>query len=344
MICVFPSAALTENQYASNNNNTNISLNDKNVIQVNAAYYSVTIKQKVKAYRKIRTKVKVRVKVWYKYKGKWRSTYKYRYSYRYVYKPYYKYIYKNYKVRNIPPKECKKATKNAQSSNARIKALAKSLTPATKNVSVPNPNPKPTAPEHVENPDPVSEPSSEPQIADFNGNETAYQEAHDTWNETNVSYSSYLKAKQKYNQYLQDYASYQQKLSQYKENITVTKKLTTLEKATNIFNWVRDYVNYSFYYNTRRGAVGTLRDRKGNCVDLSHLIVALSRAAGIPARYVHANCKFSSGWCGHVWAQLFVNGKWICADASNNINDFGVIRNWNTKNDILKGVYSSLPF
>jgi len=344
MICVFPSAALTENQYASNNNNTNISLNDKNVIQVNAAYYSVTIKQKVKAYRKIRTKVKVRVKVWYKYKGKWRSTYKYRYSYRYVYKPYYKYIYKNYKVRNIPPKECKKATKNAQSSNARIKALAKSLTPATKNVSVPNPNPKPTAPEHVENPDPVSEPSSEPQIADFNGNETAYQEAHDTWNETNVSYSSYLKAKQKYNQYLQDYASYQQKLSKYKENITVTKKLTTLEKATNIFNWVRDYVNYSFYYNTRRGAVGTLRDRKGNCVDLSHLIVALSRAAGIPARYVHANCKFSSGWCGHVWAQLFVNGKWICADASNNINDFGVIRNWNTKNDILKGVYSSLPF
>ncbi|MEL7671390.1 transglutaminase family protein [Methanobacterium sp.] len=343
MICVFPSAALTENQFSSNGSINTISNEYKSILQVNAAYL-VTIKKKVKVYYKIKVPVKSKVKVWYKYRGKWKYTYKYKYSYRYAYKYYYKYVYKTYKVRNIPPSECKKATKNAQSRDARIKALAKSLTPATKNVSVPNPNPKPTAPEHVENPDPVSEPGIEPQIADFSGNETAYQEARDAWNETNVSYNSYLKAKQKYNQYLQDYASYQQKLSQYKENITVTKKLTTLEKATNIFNWVRDYVNYSFYYNTRRGAVGTLRDRKGNCVDLSHLIVALSRAAGIPARYVHANCKFSSGWCGHVWAQLFVNGKWICADASNNINDFGVIRNWNTKNDILKGIYSSLPF
>ena len=344
MICVFPSAALTENQYASNSNNTNIGLNDKNVIQVNAAYYSVTIKQKVKAYRKIRTKVKVRVKVRYKYKGKWRSTYKYRYSYRYVYKPYYKYVYKTYKVRNVPPEECKTATKNAQSNDAQIKSLAKSLTPTTENVTVSNPNPKPTTPALVENPCPVSEPGSEPQITDFNGNETAYQEAWNAWNETNTSYNNYLKAKQSYDQYLTDYAYYGQKLSQYDEKITVTKKLTTLEKATNIFNWVRDCVNYSFYYNTKRGAIGTLNSRIGNCVDLSHLIVALSRAAGIPARYVHANCKFSSGWCGHVWAQLFVNGKWINADASNNINDFGVIRNWNTKNDILEGVYSSLPF
>ncbi len=343
MICVFPSAALTENQYASNNN-TNIGLNDENVILVNAAYYSVTIKQKVKAYHKIRTKVKVRVKVWYKYRGKWRSTYKYRYSYRYVYKPYYKYIYKNYKVRNIPPSECKKATKNAQSTDSRIKTLAKSLTPLTKNVTVPNPEPKPKAPLPVENPTPVAEPGSEPQLAYFDGNETAYQEAMHTWNDTNKSYNAYLKAKQKYDQYLTDYASYKQKLGQYKENITVTKKLTTLEKATNIFNWVRDCVNYSFYYNTKRGAIGTLKSRMGNCVDLSHLMVALSRAVGIPARYVHAECKFSSGWCGHVWAQLFVNGKWINADASNNINDFGIIRNWNTKNDVLKGVYSSLPF
>jgi transglutaminase-like putative cysteine protease len=340
MICIFPSTALAENQSASNNN-INISLSgNTNVLHANAAYL-VTVKKKVKVYYKVRIKVRSKVKVWYKYHGKWR--YKYKYHYRYVYKYHYKYVYKTYKVKTSL-KKYKVSTANAQSTDPQIKALAKSLTPLTINVTVPNSSPKPTAPTHVENPTPVTKPGNEPQISDFNWDETAYQDAQSAWNETNKSYNAYLTAKQKYDQYLLDYTNYKQKLSQYKENITVTKKLTTLEKATNIFNWVRDYVNYSFYYNTKRGAVGTLKDRLGNCVDLSHLMVALSRAAGIPARYVHANCKFSSGWCGHVWAQLFVNGKWISADASNNINDFGVIRNWNTKKYILEGIYSSLPF
>ena len=343
IICAFPSGALTETPFKSNNN-LNMDLNKGETVSQASAAYLVTVKKKVKVYYKVKFLVKSKVKVWYKYRGKWRSTYKYKYHYRYVYRYYYKYVYKTYKVRNIPPKECKSSTKNAQSSNSLIKALAKNLAPSTKNVTVPNPKPKPTAPIPVENPIIVAEPGSEPQLADFSGNESTYQKAWNTWNETNASYTAYLTAKQKYDQYLLDYASYKQNLSQYKENITVTKKLTNLEKATNIFNWVRDYVDYSFYYNTKRGAVGTLKDRKGNCVDLSHLMVALSRAAGIPARYAHASCKFSSGWCGHVWAQLFVNGKWINADASNNINSFGVIRNWNTKTYILKGIYSSLPF
>ena len=353
MICIFPSASLGENQFISDDN-TNINFGgtfkhetvgdcNKSISQVNAAYL-VTLKKKVKVWYTVRVPVKSYVKVWYKYRGTWEYSYKYKYSYRYVYRYYYKYVYTTYKVRDVPPRECKRATRNAQSTDPRIKALAKSLTPSTKNVTVPNPNPKPTAPKPVKNPTVVAEPGSEPQLADFSGNETAYLEAWSTWNETNASYNAYLKAKQAYDQYRQDYASYKEKLSQYKENITVTKKLTTLEKATNIFNWVRDCVNYSFYYNTKRGAIGTLKSRTGNCVDLSHIMVALARAAGIPARYVHANCKFSSGWCGHVWAQLFVNGKWIHADASNNINDFGIIRNWNTKNDVLKGIYSSLPF
>lgn len=340
MICIFSSAALTGNQFASDNNANVTSDGYKNTLQVNAAYL-VTVKNKVKVYYKISVPVKSKVKVWYKYRGKWKSTYKYKCSYRYVYRYYYKYVYKTYKVRNVPPEECKKATKNAQSTDSGIKALANRLAPSTKNVTVCNIIPKPTAPTPVENLTTIPEPGSEPQIADYGGNETAYLEAWNAWNATNASYTA---AKQKYDQYLLDYASYEQKLNQYNENITVTKKLTTREKAINIFNWVRDYVDYSFYYNTKRGAVGTLKTRLGNCVDLSHLMVALSRAAGIPARYVHANCKFSSGWCGHVWAQLYVDGKWINADASNNINDFGVIRNWNTKTDILKGIYSSLPF
>jgi hypothetical protein len=120
-------------------------------------------------------------------------------------------------------------------------------------------------------------------------------------------------------------------------------KKTRLGKATAIFNWVRDRVGYKFYYNTRKGAVRTLKTRSGNCVDTAHLLIALERAAGIPARYVHGKAKFRSGkWYGHVWAGVHVNGRWYKADATSSRNKFGVTKNWSRT--ILKGKYVSLPF
>ena len=118
------------------------------------------------------------------------------------------------------------------------------------------------------------------------------------------------------------------------------------DKALNIFNWVRDYVEYSFYYGTRYGASGTLKLLKGNCVDLSRLIVTLARYSGISARYKYGTCYFykSHEWISHVWTNLYANGRWYAADASNNINEFGVIKSWNTSNFVLNGVYRTLPF
>ena len=66
---------------------------------------------------------------------------------------------------------------------------------------------------------------------------------------------------------------------------SITKgKTSAYDKAVAIFNWVRDNIGYSFYYNTKYGAVGTLNARTGNCVDTAHLVIALSRAAGITSK------------------------------------------------------------
>ncbi|HML05613.1 MAG TPA: transglutaminase domain-containing protein [Methanobacterium sp.] len=120
-------------------------------------------------------------------------------------------------------------------------------------------------------------------------------------------------------------------------------KTSSYDKAVAIFNWVRDKIGYSFYYNTKKGAVGTLNAKTGNCVDTAHLLIALSRAAGLPARYVHANAKFTSGHVyGHVWAQIWVNGKWYTADATSSRNSFGVVKSWTSAT--IKGIYTSLPF
>ncbi|ADL58402.1 pseudomurein-binding protein [Methanothermobacter marburgensis] len=127
---------------------------------------------------------------------------------------------------------------------------------------------------------------------------------------------------------------------------SLTSGLTSAwDKATAIFKWVRDSISYSFYYNTRYGATGTLKTRTGNCVDHSHLLVALFRAAGLPARYVHGTCTFTSGnTYGHVWAQVLVGDTWYAADATSSRNSLGAVSSWNTATAKIKGIYASLPF
>lgn len=119
-------------------------------------------------------------------------------------------------------------------------------------------------------------------------------------------------------------------------------KTSSYAKAEALFNWVRDNIDYSFYYNTKNGAVGTLNAKTGNCVATSHLLIALCRAVGIPARYQHGTCKFTSGTYGHVWAQIWVNGVWYNADATSSRNYFGEVNSWTLTT--LKGTYASLPF
>jgi transglutaminase-like putative cysteine protease len=84
-----------------------------------------------------------------------------------------------------------------------------------------------------------------------------------------------------------------------------------------------------------------LSPQRGNCCDLTHLTVALLRAAGIPARYRHVYCKFTNITCGNVVAQAYVDGTWYNLDASNNSNGWNVIGG-----TLLEtyGYYQSLPF
>ena len=120
---------------------------------------------------------------------------------------------------------------------------------------------------------------------------------------------------------------------------------TDTQKATAIYNYVRDKISYSFYYNTNYGAKGTLTAGKGNCVDQAHLLVAMFRTAGLAARYVHGTCTFSSGSTyGHVWTQVLIGDTWVVADPTSSKNSFGKINNWNTKSFTLSGFYSSLTF
>ena len=128
---------------------------------------------------------------------------------------------------------------------------------------------------------------------------------------------------------------------------SLTKGLTTTAaKANAIFNYVRDGIEYSYYADSKKDASGTLSSGSANCCDQTNLVVALCRAAGIPARYSHAQgCTFSSGLVtGHVWAQILVGDTWYAADATSSRNKLGDINNWNTNSYNTLKQYALIPF
>lgn len=54
-----------------------------------------------------------------------------------------------------------------------------------------------------------------------------------------------------------------------------------------IYEFVRNEVRTEWYAGGMKGAVGTLRQKSGNDVDQASLLIALFRASGMPARYIH---------------------------------------------------------
>ena len=121
-------------------------------------------------------------------------------------------------------------------------------------------------------------------------------------------------------------------------------KTTDKDKAIALYNYVRDEISYSFYYNTQKGAQGTLDAGTGNCCDQAQLLVAMYRVANITCRFAHGTCAFTDGVYGHVWPQVLLDGTWVNTDPTSTRNSFGVVNNWNTKSYTLHGYYDVLPF
>lgn len=77
-----------------------------------------------------------------------------------------------------------------------------------------------------------------------------------------------------------------------------------------LFNWCNKNIGYVGYSNSKRGALGCLNKRGGNCCDNANLLIAMARSIGIKCRYAHAK----QGVQGHVYGEYYVNGKWLVVD------------------------------
>ncbi|MCA3029646.1 MAG: transglutaminase domain-containing protein, partial [Rhodocyclaceae bacterium] len=71
-----------------------------------------------------------------------------------------------------------------------------------------------------------------------------------------------------------------------------------------IYNWVRNNIEYLPTYGSIQGSDLTLLSKRGNAFDTSSLLIALYRAANLPARYVYGTVEISAeqamNWVGGV--------------------------------------------
>ena len=85
-------------------------------------------------------------------------------------------------------------------------------------------------------------------------------------------------------------------------------KLTDKQKANAILRWVQEKFKYEDYGNTRYGALKSLKMKRLNCVDSTHITVALLRVANIHAKNIKKD--------GHCWPRAYFGGKWIVGETT----------------------------
>jgi transglutaminase-like putative cysteine protease len=87
--------------------------------------------------------------------------------------------------------------------------------------------------------------------------------------------------------------------------------------AVALAEWIRTSVDYGWPATGPGGsALCTFAERRGVCRDFAHLLVALARAGGIPARCVSAYAPGVDPPDFHAVAELWLAGAWRLVDAT----------------------------
>ena len=95
------------------------------------------------------------------------------------------------------------------------------------------------------------------------------------------------------------------------EDVQITQAIRDLAASLNnnpvqIYNWVRNNIVFVPSYGSIQGSDMTLQTKRGNAFDTASLLIALFRAANIPARYVYGTIEVPAdkamNWVGGVTA------------------------------------------
>lgn len=98
-------------------------------------------------------------------------------------------------------------------------------------------------------------------------------------------------------------------------------------KVAAILAWIAEHVDYEAgVSHSGTTAIDTFIDRAGVCRDFSHLVIALCRAANVPARAVSAYAWRLDPPDLHAVAEVYLGGRWRLIDATGRAPVDGLVR------------------
>lgn len=98
------------------------------------------------------------------------------------------------------------------------------------------------------------------------------------------------------------------------------------DKIAAMVDWVRRHLTYEPSGDTGTTAIDTLVARRGVCRDFSHLLIAMARAADIPARMVGAYAWALEPEDFHAVVEVWLDGAWRLVDPTGLSPEEGIVR------------------
>ncbi len=92
---------------------------------------------------------------------------------------------------------------------------------------------------------------------------------------------------------------------------------SSLATIRDLVNWVHTNLTYDIaYWSKSKSARDVFAERRGVCVEYTHLLISMARSLGFDTRYVSGYVE-SEVWQPHAWAEIYLPGYgWLPADAT----------------------------
>jgi len=89
---------------------------------------------------------------------------------------------------------------------------------------------------------------------------------------------------------------------------------SSLKTIESVLAWMNSNIEYDLsYYGLSKSAQDIVREKRGVCVEYTHLFISVMNSLGIKTRYV-GGYVMADEWQPHSCAEVYVDGQWIAVD------------------------------
>lgn len=108
----------------------------------------------------------------------------------------------------------------------------------------------------------------------------------------------------------------------------VSTPYSSLETIRDVVKWVYANMTYDLgYFGSSKSAKDIIKERRGVCVEYTHLTISMLNSLGFKTRYIGGYVK-AEDWQPHSWAEVYVDGQWVAVDST--FNEAGILSSSHT--------------